>query len=72
VNVAPVIEPVAAVVCAADVSNVKTVMVDGTILKADGKLVANLSAPCQLVEASRDFLVGSVAAQEGWVVRAKA
>src|SRR6266498_2336777 len=40
VNVAPVIDPVGAVVCAADVSNVDTVMVNGVILKRDGKLVA--------------------------------
>ena len=29
VNVAPVIDPVGAVVCAADISNVRTVLVDG-------------------------------------------
>jgi hypothetical protein len=34
VNVAPIIDPVGAVVCAADISNVKTVFVDGDILKA--------------------------------------
>ena len=33
VNVAPIIDPVGAVVCAADVSNVKTVIVDGEVLK---------------------------------------
>ena len=38
VNVAPVIDPVGAVVCAADVSNVKTVLVDGEILKDDFRL----------------------------------
>ena len=38
VNVAPIIDPVGAVVCAADVSNVKTVLVDGEILKDDFKL----------------------------------
>lgn len=35
VNVAPIIDPVGAVVCAADVSNVKTVLVDGEVLKED-------------------------------------
>ena len=39
VNVAPIIDPVGAVVCAADVSNVKTVLVDGEILKQDFRLV---------------------------------
>ena len=38
VNVAPVIDPVGAVVCAADISNVETVLVDGKILKQDFKL----------------------------------
>src|SRR5262245_16232395 len=68
VNVAPIIDPVAAVVCAADISNVETVMIDGRILKRDGKLVADLTRPRELVQASRDFLVKSVPAQEGWVV----
>ena len=45
VNVAPIIDPVGAVVCAADVSNVKTVLVDGEILKQDFKLAASLDAP---------------------------
>jgi cytosine/adenosine deaminase-related metal-dependent hydrolase len=68
VNVAPIIDPVAAVVCAADISNVDTVMVDGRILKRDGKLVADLTRPRELVQASRDYLVRSVPAQSGWVV----
>ena len=38
-NVAPVIDPVGAVVCAADISNVRTVLVDGTVVKDDFKLV---------------------------------
>ena len=45
VNVAPIIDPVGAVVCAADVSNVKTVLVDGEILKEDFRLKASLDAP---------------------------
>ena len=43
VNVAPVIDPVGAVVCAADISNVRTVLVDGRIVKDDFKLKADLS-----------------------------
>jgi len=70
VNVAPVIDPVAAVVCAADVSNVDTVIIDGVVRKRDGKLVASLDGPRKLVEDSRDFLVGSVAPQAGWLVPA--
>jgi len=71
VNVAPIIDPVGAVVCAADVSNVKTVIVDGEILKEDFKLKASLTAPRQGVEASRDYLVSKFGEPEpGWVVRA--
>jgi 5-methylthioadenosine/S-adenosylhomocysteine deaminase len=67
VNVAPIIDPVAAVVCAADVSNVETVIVDGKIRKSNGKLHANLDDPRRLVEASRDYLVSQVAPQAGWL-----
>ena len=45
VNVAPVIDPVAAVVLAADISNVKTVYVNGVLKKQDHKLIADLTAP---------------------------
>ena len=72
VNVAPIIDPVAAVVCAADISNVETVIVDGVILKRDGKLVADLDAPAQDVEASRDYLVCQVEPQAGWLAAARA
>ena len=72
VNVAPVIDPAAAVVCAADVSNVDTVMVDGVVLKRDGKLVAALDGPRRQVEESRDYLVSQVAPQDGWVTRPNA
>jgi cytosine/adenosine deaminase-related metal-dependent hydrolase len=68
VNVAPVIDPVAAVVCAADISNVDTVIVDGKILKRDGKLLASLDGPRRDVESSRDYLVGTFGAPEpGWL-----
>ena len=68
VNVAPVIDPVAAVVCAADVSNVKTVLVDGRILKQDFRLAASLEAPRKAIEASRDYLVSKFGDPEpGWL-----
>ena len=70
VNVAPVIDPVGAVVCAADVSNVKTVLVDGRVVKDNFRLSADLEGPRRLVEESRDYLVGAVAPQEGWLPRA--
>ncbi|MGH2477048.1 MAG: amidohydrolase family protein [Candidatus Limnocylindrales bacterium] len=68
VNVAPIIDPVGAVVCAADVSNVKTVVVDGEILKQDFRLKADLASPRKAVEASRDYLVGKFGMPEpGWL-----
>jgi 5-methylthioadenosine/S-adenosylhomocysteine deaminase len=56
-NVAPVIDPVAAVTLCADVSNVETVLIDGQVKKRDGKLVADVEAARRKVEASRDYLV---------------
>ena len=68
VNVAPVIDPVAAVVCAADISNVDTVIVNGAIMKRNGKLLADLSGPRRDVLASRDYLVGKFGTPEpGWL-----
>jgi 5-methylthioadenosine/S-adenosylhomocysteine deaminase len=70
VNVAPVIDPVGAVVCAADISNVKTVLVDGAVLKEDFKLKADLAAPRKAVEGSRDYLVSRFGEPEpGWLVK---
>ncbi len=56
-NVAPVIDPVAAVTLCADVSNVDTVIIDGKVRKRDGKLLADVDSARQLVEASRDYLL---------------
>ncbi len=68
VNVAPIIDPVAAVVCAADVSNVETVIIDGVIRKRDGKLLAELDDARRDVLASRDYLVSRIAEPEpGWL-----
>jgi len=68
VNVAPIIDPVGAVVCAADVSNVKTVLVDGRLLKREFRLAASLDAPRQGIEASRDYLVSKFGEPEsGWL-----
>ena len=68
VNVAPIIDPVGAVVCAADISNVKTVFVDGEILKQDFRLAASLAEPRKRVEASRDYLLSKFGEpQEGWL-----
>ena len=73
VNVAPIIDPVAAVVCAADVSNVKTVFVAGETLKEDFKLKASLDGPRKAVEGSRDYLLSKFGEPEpGWIVKATA
>ena len=63
-NMAPVIDPVAAVVLSADVSNVATVIVDGVVKKRDGRLTADTSTARLAVEASRDYLVGAVHAKQ--------
>lgn len=68
VNVAPIIDPVAAVVCAADISNVDTVIVNGVIVKRNGKLLADLSGPRRDILASHDYLGGKVGTPEpGWL-----
>ena len=73
VNVAPVIDPVGAVVCAADTANVKTVMVDGKLLKQDFKLTAVLDGARRAVQESRDYLVGTFGEPEaGWLPQAVA
>ena len=59
-NVAPVIDPVAAVTNCADVSNVDTVLIGGQVRKRDGKLVADAEAARRLVEASRDHLLAEL------------
>jgi cytosine/adenosine deaminase-related metal-dependent hydrolase len=70
VNTYPVIDPVAAVVCAADISNVDTVIIDGVIRKRDGRLATDLASARAAVGASRDYLVSQVPTQDGWVVPA--
>ena len=52
----------------ADISNVKTVLVDGRVVKEDFRLKADLARPRQLIEASRDYLVGAFGEPEpGWL-----
>jgi 5-methylthioadenosine/S-adenosylhomocysteine deaminase len=57
INVVPVMDPVATVTLCADVSNVDTVMIDGKILKREGKLAADVEKARRLVEESRDYLL---------------
>ncbi|HEU5156596.1 MAG TPA: amidohydrolase family protein [Streptosporangiaceae bacterium] len=63
-NMAPVIDPVAAVTLSADVSNVETVIIDGVVRKRDGKLLADESRARELVETSRDHLVAEAARRQ--------
>ena len=58
---APVIDPVATVVLAADVSNVDTVIIGGKVHKRDGKLIANYARARELAEKSRDYLTETAA-----------
>ena len=68
VNMAPIIDPVGAVVCAADISNVKTVLIDGDIMKEDFRLKASLDDPRRAVEDSRDYLLSAFGEPEaGWL-----
>ncbi|MBX5448009.1 MAG: amidohydrolase family protein [Acidothermus cellulolyticus] len=60
-NMAPVHDPVAAVVISADVSNVEHVIVNGGFRKRDGKLLADVNRVRTLVENSRDYLVAAAA-----------
>jgi 5-methylthioadenosine/S-adenosylhomocysteine deaminase len=57
INVAPVHDPVAAVVLCADVSNVEHVLVDGEWRKRDFRLTGDLDKARSSVQASRDRLV---------------
>jgi cytosine/adenosine deaminase-related metal-dependent hydrolase len=60
-NVAPVIDPVAAVTLCADVSNVDTVIVNGVVRKRDGMLLADVERARRLVEESCAYLVDEAA-----------
>jgi cytosine/adenosine deaminase-related metal-dependent hydrolase len=59
-NMAPVIDPVAAVTNSADVSNVETVLIAGQVRKRDGKLLADADGARRKVEASRDHLLSEL------------
>ena len=65
-NVAPLMDPVAAVVLCADVSNVDTVIVDGVVKKRDGRLTESFDRARRLVEDARDHLVGQVERLDRW------
>jgi 5-methylthioadenosine/S-adenosylhomocysteine deaminase len=60
-NMAPVIDPVAAVTLCADVSNVDTVIIGGKVRKRDGKLLADVDTARRQVQASSEYLVEEAA-----------
>jgi 5-methylthioadenosine/S-adenosylhomocysteine deaminase len=70
INLAPLVDPVAAVVLGADVSNVETVVIGGVVRKRGGRLVTDPTRARRLVEASRDHLLGPAPGSAGPVVAA--
>jgi cytosine/adenosine deaminase-related metal-dependent hydrolase len=71
-NTYPVIDPVSTVVHQADTRNIDTVMVDGRILKRDGRLVdADLGRARDLAETALDYLLQHTDVQPQWVQSAK-
>lgn len=71
INMAPVIDPVAAVVLCADVSNVDTVLIDGVVRKRGGKLLADVDRARGLVESSTEYLQSAAAAHQAAVKAAE-
>ena len=63
INLAPVNDPVAAVVNCADVSNVEHVLVGGTFRKRDGRLLADTARARGLAEAGRDAVLARAGTQ---------
>jgi 5-methylthioadenosine/S-adenosylhomocysteine deaminase len=60
-GIAPVIDPVAAVVLCADTSNVDTVIIDGKVHKRDGTLLADWGSALKRLQESSDYLVDALA-----------
>ena len=69
VNVAPVVDPVATVVIAADTSNVDTVMVAGRIVKHNGQLArVDLPSLLRRLDGARDYLLSQAGTISHWVL----
>jgi 5-methylthioadenosine/S-adenosylhomocysteine deaminase len=72
-NTYPIIDPVSTVVHQADTRNVDMVMVDGRILKREGRLVdADLRWARELAASSLEYLLEQTAMQPHWVQSVKA
>lgn len=62
-NMVPLTDPAGAIVAAADVSTVRTVIIDGKVVKRDGKLVGvDMAAIAERAAQSRDHLLKDAAA----------
>jgi 5-methylthioadenosine/S-adenosylhomocysteine deaminase len=70
--VAPVIDPVAAVVLSADTSNVDTVIVGGQVVKRAGRLVADWESARKNVQASSEYLQDALAKKKAEEAQAPA
>jgi 5-methylthioadenosine/S-adenosylhomocysteine deaminase len=69
VNVAPVVDPVATVVIAADTSNVDTVFVAGRILKHNGRLIrTDLPRLLERLNGARDHLLSNAGVIPKWIL----
>ncbi len=69
-GVAPVIDPVGAVVLSADVSNVDTVIVAGKVRKRGGKLLADWESARKGVQASSEYLQDALAKRKADAAKA--
>jgi 5-methylthioadenosine/S-adenosylhomocysteine deaminase len=70
INTMPLTNPVAAVVAAADTSNVDTVLVQGRIVKRNGRLVDfDRAKLLHEAERSRDFLLDAAELTPDWLAR---
>jgi cytosine/adenosine deaminase-related metal-dependent hydrolase len=70
--IAPVIDPVGAVVLSADTSNVDTVIVGGQIRKRGGKLLADWESARKGVQASSEYLQEALARKQAEAAEAEA
>jgi 5-methylthioadenosine/S-adenosylhomocysteine deaminase len=60
-NMAPMMDPIAAITLCADVSNVDTVLVDGVVRKRGGQLLGDVERARRLVQESQDYLLAEAA-----------
>lgn len=66
INTTPLFDPYATIALCADVSNVRDVIIGGTVHKRDGQMVADVASARTKVQDARDRLVGQVARQQAW------